>query len=1045
MRSVDKDISFPQLEELILNKWKEENTFHRSLSMRADSPDYVFYDGPPFANNLPHYGHLLAGIIKDIVPRYWTMKGFKVERRFGWDTHGLPVEMEVEKDLGIVGKGISEIGVDKFNESCRASVLKYSKEWERTVLRTGRWVDFENRYLTMTPEFMETVWWVFKELWNKGLIYEGHRILPYSTGCHTPLSNFEASADYRDVQDPAITLTMPLLNDENTKILIWTTTPWTLPSNLAVAVHPNIDYVYLRDLSSDTIYILAETLISTLFKKESEYEIIKKVAGSELKGLEYVPLFDFFKGHREKGAFRVLVDEYVTADDGTGIVHLAPAYGEDDYRVCQREGIPLVDPVNLDGKFTEEVTDWAGLYIKDADPLIIQDLKKRGRVVKHSTIVHSYPYCERSGYPLMYKAMPVWFVKVTEIKERILKCNLETSWIPEHLRDGRFGKWLEGARDWNISRNRYWGTPIPIYRCASDNCKYIHVVGSIKELEEMTGQRNIDDLHMHKIDHMGWTCPDCGGRVSRISEVLDCWFESGAMPYAQNHYPFENKEHVERNLPADFIAEGLDQTRGWFYTLMILSTALFDRPAFKNVVVNGLILAEDGKKMSKRLRNYPAPDFILDQYGADALRLYLINSGLVRAEDLRFSESGVRDIIRLAMLPLWNAYNFFVTYAKLDNFEGSKVEDFLPSENILDQWILSRVETLNSIVINEMDSYRLYRVVPALIEFIDDLTNWYIRLNRRRFWQSGENKDKFQAYATLFSVLKHFSVIMAPFTPFLAEEIFCNLTDGFDKKDSVHLQDFPVPENSRMDENLEYTFSLMKESIVMGRVLREQQKIGVRQPLPVITLIHSNINDLKLLEQLESVIKDELNIKNIHYSKDESDFVTLEAKPNLKVLGPKFGKKMKDISAAIGGLTQDELRKVVSGDTIDICGEQLTSECFLISRNANEGILVQAGSLVSVSLDTTITPELRLEGLAREMINRIQRLRKDSGFEVQDRIQLGLKSDNKEIIDSFKLFNEYISNEVLAVSTDYQLDLTSGVCKDFSIQDYSFSVSLTRI
>ncbi|MBN2723793.1 MAG: isoleucine--tRNA ligase [Deltaproteobacteria bacterium] len=1044
MRSVDKDISFPQLEENVLEKWQKQNTFKRSVENRENSPDYVFYDGPPFANNLPHYGHLLAGILKDIVPRYWTMRGYRIERRFGWDTHGLPVEMEVEKDLGIVGKGIEEVGVEKFNESCRSSVLKYSKEWERTVLRTGRWVDFENRYLTMTPEFMETVWWVFKELWNRNLIYEGYRILPYSTGCHTPLSNFEASSDYRDVQDPAITLTMPLAQDPNIKILVWTTTPWTLPANLAVAVHPDIDYVYLKDKTDDVTYIMAQTLVSTLFKTEDTYEILKTVKGTELAGLEYTPLFSFFEKMKEKGAFRVLVDEYVTADDGTGIVHLAPAYGEDDHRVCQRENIALVDPVNLDGKFTSEVSDWEGMYIKDADPLIIQNLKKRGRVIKHATLVHSYPYCERSGFPLMYKAMPVWFVKVTEIKDKILKNNSQTSWIPEHLRDGRFGKWLEGARDWNISRNRYWGTPIPIYRCTNESCKNIQVVGSISELEKLSGTSGINDLHMHKIDHLTWDCPVCGSAVKRINEVLDCWFESGAMPYAQHHYPFENKEHVEANLPADFIAEGLDQTRGWFYTLMILSTALFDRPAFKNVVVNGLILAEDGKKMSKRLRNYPAPDHILNEYGADALRLYLINSGLVRAEDLRFSESGVRDVVRLVMLPLWNAYNFLVTYAILDDFDASKVDQWLPSENILDQWILSRVETLNAQVIEEMDSYRLYKVVPALLEFVDDLTNWYIRLNRRRFWQSGHETEKMTAYATLFSVLKHFSILMAPFTPFMAEEIYCNLTDAHDSDSSVHLMDFPVPEKNKVNEHLEHTFALMKEAIVMGRILREQNKIGVRQPLPVFTLIHSDEDELKRLNTLKTVIQEELNVKEIHFNTDESDFVSLDAKPNLKILGPRFGKKMKIISQEIKNLSQNDLRKIADGGSLEIAGENLTSDCFLVSRNAREGQLVQAGNLISVSLDTAISRELKLEGLAREMVNRIQRLRKDSGFEVQDRIILGFSSDNAELSEAFNMFSGHISTEVLATGINSSLDTNGAVVKDFTVQSSVFTVSLVK-
>ena len=1035
MRSIEKDIEFPQLEKRILERWKARNTFRRSIERRAGAKEYVFFDGPPFANNLPHYGHLLAGIIKDIVPRYWTMRGFRVHRRFGWDTHGLPVEMEVEKDLGIVGKGVAEVGIHRFNEACRASVLKYAREWESTVEKTGRWVDFEDRYLTMQPSFMESVWWVFRQLWDKGLIYEGHRVLPYSTGCHTPLSNFEASADYRDVQDPAITITIPWIDDPDTAFLVWTTTPWTLPANLAVAVHPEIDYVKLQDHTDSRRWVLAANLVAQYFKKPEDYTILERMKGRDLAGIGYTPLFDFFAEKRAEGAFRVLVDEYVTAEDGTGIVHLAPAYGEDDYRVCLREGITLADPIDLDGRFTDPVAEWKGLYIKDADPLIIADLKKRKRLVKHVTLVHSYPYCERSGFPLMYKAMPVWFVKVIELRDRMLACNAKTTWVPENLRDGRFGKWLEGARDWNISRNRYWGTPIPIWRC--DACRGMTVIGSIAELEGLSGEK-VEDLHMHRIDHLGWTCTKCGGgRMQRIPEVLDCWFESGAMPYAQNHYPFENREHVENGLPADFIAEGLDQTRGWFYTLMVLSTALFDRPAFSNVIVNGLILAEDGKKMSKRLRNYPPPDLILDAHGADALRLYLINSGAVRAEDLRFSERGVRDVVRLALLPLWNAYNFFVTYALIDGFDPAAPRANT-SDDILDQWIRSRVSTLTLTVREEMDAYRLYRVVPELIRFIDDLTNWYIRLNRRRFWKPGLEGDKADAYGTLYDVLVSFSLLLAPFTPFLAEEIWGNLTGGEDRAgdrgdDSVHLQDFPEGGAGSMDPELERTFFLMQEAILLGRSLREEQKIGVRQPLPEMTIIHPDAALSARFAPLVGVIRDELNVKEIRFATNEGDYVHLDAKPNLKVLGPKLGKKMKVVSAAIAALSQDQLRTVLSGGSLVIEEEALDADCFLITRTALPGQVVTAGAGLSVSLNTSITPQLRAEGLSREMINRIQRLRKDSGFEVQDRIVVRWHTDDAELEDALKVHGSTVAGEVLAVSWESTGKMGAEECREFDL------------
>ncbi len=1042
MRSIEKDVEFPQLEKRILARWKEKDTFRRSIRNRAGAREYVFFDGPPFANNLPHYGHLLAGIIKDIVPRYWTMRGLRVHRRFGWDTHGLPVEMEVEKALGIVGKGVASVGIETFNEACRASVLKYAREWESTVEKTGRWVDFEDRYLTMQPSFMESVWWVFRQLWDKGLIYEGHRVLPYSTGCHTPLSNFEASADYRDVQDPAITVTMPWVDDPDCAFLVWTTTPWTLPANLAVAVHPELDYVKLRDHADGRRWVLSANLVGQYFKKPEEYTILERMKGRDLAGIPYVPLFDFFEGKRAEGAFRVLVDEYVTAEDGTGIVHLAPAYGEDDHRVCLREGISLADPVDLDGRFTEPAEPWKGQYIKDADPLIIAELKRRKRLVKHATLVHSYPYCERSGTPLMYKAMPVWFVKVTELRECMLAANAKTAWIPENLRDGRFGKWLEGARDWNISRNRYWGTPIPIWRCEA--CRGLQVIGSIAELEALSGEK-VEDLHMHRIDHLGWTCPTCGaGRTRRVPEVLDCWFESGAMPYAQNHYPFENREHVENGLPADFIAEGLDQTRGWFYTLMVLSTALFDRPAFSNVIVNGLILAEDGKKMSKRLRNYPPPDEILDLHGADALRLYLINSGAVRAEDLRFSERGVRDVVRLALLPLWNAYNFFVTYAMIDGFNPAK-EPATDSPDIMDQWIRSRVSTLADTVRREMDAYRLYRVVPELIRFIDDLTNWYIRLNRRRFWKPGLEGDKAHAYGTLHEVLVRFSLLLAPFTPFLAEEIWGNLTGAEDGDDSVHLQDFPEGGAGSMDPGLERTFFLMQEAILLGRSLREEQKIGVRQPLPEMTVIHPDAGLADRFAPLAGVIRDELNVKRLSFATNEADYVHLEAKPNLKVLGPRLGKKMKVVAAAVAGLSQDRLRAVQAGGTIELEGETLDADCLLITRTALAGQVVGAGSGLSVSLNTTVTPELRAEGLAREMINRIQRLRKDSGFEVQDRIGVRYHTEDAGLAAALETHGATVAGEVLAVSWEATGPLEGPEAKEFDLDGRIVRVVIWKV
>ena len=796
---VKPDVQIAKQEESILEFWDQNKIFEQSMKTPASAAPlktYSFYDGPPFATGLPHYGHLLAGVLKDVVPRYWTMKGYTVPRRFGWDCHGLPVEYEINKAHGINSrKDVFKFGVANYNNACRSIVQKYSTEWKTTVRRVGRWVDMEKPYFTMDVEFMQSVWWVFQELFKQGLIYEGYKVVPYSVGISTSLSNFEANQNYKMVQDPALTVSFPIANQPNTHILAWTTTPWTLPSNLALAVGVDIDYVRVKELATGRILILAEARLAATFKDPAkEVEVLGTLKGRELIDLTYEPLFSFFGDRAAKGAFRVIAADHVTTESGTGIVHMAPAFGEEDYLACAKAGIELVSPVDDDGMFTSEVPPYEGKRVKDADKDITADLKKAGRLFKQDTLQHSYPFCYRSDTPLIYRAVASWFVAVEKIKDRLVQNNTDTNWVPDHLRDGRFGNWLENARDWAISRNRFWGTPLPIWRNREGE---IICVGSVAELEKLSGQK-VTDLHMEFVDKIEIPSPTGKSALKRVDGVLDCWFESGSMPYAQYGYPATNKAEFEKAFPADFIAEGLDQTRGWFYTLSVIGTILFDKSPFKNVVVNGLVLAEDGRKMSKSLKNYPDPMEVLNQHGADALRLYLIDSPVVKGQEIKFAEKGVYDIVRKILLRWWNSYSFFVNYANIDGFKPRG--DAKNSPNILDQWVLSRLNGLIENTRREMDAYRLYNVVPQLLEFIEDLTNTYIRFNRAHFWEQGtldSNPKKRFAYETLFEVLTTLSRLMAPFAPFMSEVTYKNLSTVLPAgRSSVHLESFPVADLS---------------------------------------------------------------------------------------------------------------------------------------------------------------------------------------------------------------------------------------------------------
>lgn len=1029
-----ESFSFPEAEKKILKFWQENKIFEKSLDKTRGGKNYIFYDGPPFATGLPHHGHLVASTLKDIVPRYFTMKGYYVDRRFGWDCHGLPIEQEIDKKFQMSASDfVAQYGVKKYNNECRGIVDRYVNEWEKTISRLGRWVDFKNDYKTMDLTFMESTWWVFKSIWDKGLIYQGNKIVPYSPALQTALSNFEAGQNYQDIQDPAVTVLFRTKDDPNTYFAAWTTTPWTLPSNLSLCVNPEIEYVKIKDLERNIFVIMAKARLEA-YKKNIKYEEVETYKGTDLKGKRYEPLFPYFSSLEKDGYFVVLSDDYVTTGDGTGIVHQAPGFGEDDNRVMKAAGLPeVIVPLDISGRFTSEVKDFAGVSFKDADKDIIKNLKDRGQLLVQSVLVHSYPMCPRTDTPLMYRAMPQWYLAVEKIKDKMLKANQEITWVPETIKEGRFGKWLENARDWAISRSRVWGTPLPIW--INDKTGNAICIGSIAELKKYTGVE-VTDLHREFVDDLNFTVPGEEGTYKRIPEVLDCWFESGSMPYSQLHYPFENQDVFKDGFPAEFIAEGLDQTRGWFYTLTVLSSALFDKPAFKNVIVNGMVLAADGKKMSKRLRNYTPPDELLENFGADALRLFLINSGLVKAEELRFTDEGVKDMVRRALLPWFNSFKFFDTYAKAD---GWKATEITKSENILDLWLESKLQTLIKNVNHEMMNYRLYNVVPELFNFIEDLTNWYIRLNRRRFWEEGMTEDKKAAYSTLYTTLETLSRLMAPFTPFLADHIYRELrTFGGKTEESVHLCAYPETNEKLIKETLETAVGRMQQVILLGRQKRISESVKVKTPLRLLSVIHQDQSLLKEMSKLEEYIKVELNVKEIDYKTNESDFVVLSAKANLPVLGKKLGKDMGMYKGMIEKLPSGDVQKVEEGGKITLNNQDFDSSEILVFRSAKPGTSVMTNRFITIDMNCTLDQNLIDEGLAREMVNRIQKTRKDMNFNVSDRIKVSIHS-TPEMNKIFEKYSGYISSETLMTSfTVSDKSLPGAMVHD--IDDVSFEV-----
>ena len=1003
---------FSDMEQQVLRYWDLDQTFQASCDNRETSPEYVFYDGPPFANGLPHYGHLLTGYVKDIIPRYKTMRGYKVARVFGWDCHGLPAELEAEKQLGIKDKGqIEAMGLEKFNEYCAQSVLQYTEEWKAYVTRQARWVDFDNGYKTMDLDFMESVMWAFKTLYDNGLIYQGFRVLPYSWAEHTPLSNQETRLDdsYKMRQDPAVTVTMPLADTPGHPLgtalagvnaLIWTTTPWTLPSNLAIAVNPDVTYAVVRTADGER-YLLADNLVAGYAKELGDYEIEHTYVGQELAGLGYQPPYDFFLD--EPNAFRILVADYVTTEDGTGVVHQAPAFGEDDMITCQQAGIGVVIPVDMDGKFTSLVPPYEGMLVFDANKDIIRDLKAAGRILRHQTIEHSYPHSWRSGQPLIYMALPSWFVAVTKFRDRMVELNHDLiEWMPEHIRDGQFGKWLEGARDWNISRNRYWGSPIPVWVSDSEEYPRVDVYGSLDELERDFGVRPAS-LHRPYIDELTRPNPDDPtgkSTMRRVPEVLDCWFESGSMPFAQKHYPFENKEWFDDHSPADFIVEYSGQSRGWFYTLHVLATALFDRPAFKKVVAHGIVLGDDGLKMSKSKGNYPNVNEVFDRDGSDAMRWFLMSSPILRGGNLIVTEQGIREGVRQALLPMWNAYSFLKLYS------ATPARIATDSTDILDRYILAKLHNLVAGVTDALDDTDIARACDEVRWFCDVLTNWYVRRSRQRFWEGDEAHP--EAFNTLYTVLEALTRVTAPLLPMLSEVIWRGLTG----ERSVHLADFPAADEFPADNDLVTAMDSMRGVCSATNSIRKAHKLRNRLPLPKLTVAMA---DSQQLATFADIIRSEVNVKELSLTDDVDSIGTFEVVVNAKIAGPRLGKDVqKAIKAVKAGNYERTDHGTVIADGVELQPDEFTERLVAADPTATAQIDGVDGLVL---LDTHVTEELEAEGWAADVIRGLQDARKLMDLEVSDRITvtLGVPAEKEQWALRHA---DTIAGEVLATSLD---------------------------
>ncbi len=1036
-QSVNPNQSFPEMELKIVNAWRKNCTFKQSLEKNSQKEKRVFFDGPPFANGMPHYGHLLQATLKDAMARYKTMRGFYVPRVAGWDCHGLPVENEVEKQENIqTKKDIEQISVQKFNELCRSSVFKYVHEFEKIYERMGRWVDLENAYATLDRDYMESIWWVFKQLWDKGLVYKGYKPMHISTALETPLSNFEVSQNYKDITDFTLTAKFELVDEPGTFILAWTTTPWTLPGNQALAINQDIKYVKVSFEGQKLI--LAEELLDTVMG-EKEFKQIDEVKAAELLGKRYKPLFPYFETVDEQN-FRILQGDFVNTEGGTGIVHIAGGFGEDDYNVVKENGMTPIVHVEINGNFKPEVNDFAGKYVKGQDQNIGKYLEEKGLLFEHHNYRHSYPHCWRTDTPLLNYVTASWFIKVTEIKDRLIANNQKINWQPSHLKEGRFGKWLEGARDWSVSRSRYWGCPIPVWE--NENGDQI-CVGSIAELAELTGgelpKREAEvDLHKPQVDEITFMHPDHVHEpdekylMRRVPDVFDCWFESGSMPYAQLHYPFENKELFEDNFPADFIIEAVDQTRGWFYTLHVLATALFDKPAFENVISTGHILAADGEKLSKRKKNFVDPNQLFAQKGVDAMRMFLYNSPVVVGEGVRFTELAVDELLKKFNLTIWNTYSFFVTYANID---GWKPNNEVPQpNNTLDKWILSELHALIKETTEQMEEYNMMKATRPMLIFIDNLSNWYIRRSRRRFWKSESDDDKNSAYHTLHHVLVEFSKLIAPFMPFLSEEIYQNLSGN----DSVHLADWPEYRQSLIDESLNEEIGIVRDIVALGHAVRDRAGIKVRQPLAVAKIALPQSVHKSVIEGQKSVILEELNVKNIELIENVEGLVKTVLKPNAKLLGPRYGK---DVQIIIQAAKAGDF--VLTDDGAKIGGFELGKDEFEIGYQSEEGIDAENANGITVILETVITDELLKEGYARDIVRQIQELRKEADYKVDDRIMVNIHSENP-ISEAVTEFADYIARETLANEIQQSGDLDWDKERELELDGIVVKIAIKR-
>ena len=1036
-QKVDTNLNFVDREKQVEKFWKENHIFEKSMEDRKDDPTYMFYDGPPTANGKPHIGHVLTRVIKDMIPRYRTMKGYMVPRKAGWDTHGLPVELEVEKKLGLDGKEqIEEYGMEPFIQQCKESVWKYKGMWEDFSSTVGFWADMENPYVTYHDDYIESEWWALKEIWNKKLLYKGFKIVPYCPRCGTPLSAQEVSQGYKTVKERSAIVRFKVVG-EDAYFLAWTTTPWTLPSNVALCVNPTETYCKVKAADGYTYYMAEALLDKVLGKLGSEetpaYEVLEKYVGKDLEYKEYEPLFACAgeaAAKQKKKAHFVTADNYVTMSDGTGIVHIAPAFGEDDSRVGRDYDLPFVQFVDGKGDMTAE-TPYAGVFVKKADPLVLQDLDKEGKLFDAPKFEHDYPHCWRCDTPLIYYARESWFIKMTAVKDDLIRNNNTINWIPESIGKGRFGDWLENVQDWGISRNRYWGTPLNIWQC---ECGHMHSIGSRQELFEMSGDEKAKTVELHRpyIDEITLKCPECGGTMHRVPEVIDCWFDSGAMPFAQHHYPFENKELFEKQFPADFISEAVDQTRGWFYSLLAESTILFNQAPYKNVIVLGHVQDENGQKMSKSKGNAVDPFDALEKYGADAIRWYFyINSAPWLPN--RFHGKAVQEGQRKFMGTLWNTYAFFVLYANIDNFDPTKYTLDYDNLPVMDKWLLSKLNSVVKTVDDCLANYKIPESARALQEFVDEMSNWYVRRSRERFWAKGMEQDKINAYMTLYTALVTISKAAAPMIPFMTEEIYQNLVRSVDKEaiESIHLCDFPKVEEAWINKELEDDMEELLKIVVLGRAARNTANIKNRQPIGTMYIKA----DKEMGQFYTDIIADELNVKEVKFANDVESFISYSFKPQLRTVGPKYGKLLNGIRTALAEINGTEAMNELRSTgllTLDINGNkvELSEEDLLIETAQTEGYVTEADGDISVVLDTNLTPELIEEGFVREIVSKVQTMRKEAGFEVMDKIHIYAK-DNDKILELMKNHKEEIMSEVLA--EDMTLGTTDGYVKEWNI------------